>query len=67
MLTANVLETFGTLDTSRQVAILRDHQLIDTPPGDAVMGHLAGNSPERYRALVTALAYGDGQTFLEGM
>lgn len=56
MLTSQVLDTFSTLDTARQVAILTGSQLLDTPPGDAVMGRLAGSHPERFDALVTALA-----------
>lgn len=55
MLTPKILDTFATLDTARQVSILRGSQLLDTPPGDAVMGHLAGSHNARYLALVDAL------------
>lgn len=58
MLTPDTLATFASLDTSRQASILADHQLLDTDAGDAVMGHLAGVHPERYDALVVALARG---------
>lgn len=58
MLTHAILDTFSTLDTARQSDILTDWQLLDTPEGDAVMGHLAGTDPNKYSALIVALARG---------
>ena len=55
MLTPDVLRTFATLDTSRQVTIL--HRVgLETDAADKVLGHLAGNHPDRYDALRVALA-----------
>lgn len=58
MLTSDILRTFAGLDTTRQAAILVDHQILDTPTGDAVMAHIAGNAPAQYSALIVALARG---------
>ncbi len=58
MLQSDTLAVFARLDTSRQVSILTQSQTLDTPEGDAVLGHLAGNHPDEYRALVIALARG---------
>jgi hypothetical protein len=55
MLSADTLAAFAALDTARQVAVLVNHQVLDTPAGDAVMGHLAGNHPARFTALLDAL------------
>lgn len=48
------LSAFARLDTRKQVAALKRCG-IDTEAADAVLGHLAGNHPERYGALRTAL------------
>lgn len=53
-ITADVLDTFATLDTSRQVSILR-RVGIDTDCADALLGRLAGMFPERFTALSAAL------------
>ena len=58
MLQSDTLAVFASLNTSRQVNILTQSQTLDTPEGDAVLGHLAGNHPDEYRALVIALARG---------
>jgi hypothetical protein len=55
MLTPQVLDTFVTMDTGDVVRVLRDHQLLDTDAGDAVLGYMAGNHPTRYLALLSAL------------
>ena len=56
MLTPKVADVFAREDTERQVSILKGSQLLDTEVGDALMGHLAGSHPERYSALIVALA-----------
>lgn len=56
MLTPKVVDAFALEDTQRQVSILHGTQLLDTPAGDEILGHLAGSHPERYRALIVALA-----------
>lgn len=55
MLDSNVLATFAQKDTSRQVEILKRTGL-DTEAADKVLGYLAGNHVDRYRALMDAIA-----------
>lgn len=59
MLRPTDLDAFALLDTTRQHEILVKHQVLDTPAGDRVLGHLAGAHPERYTALIASLARGD--------
>lgn len=54
-LTADVLKVFANSDTSRQVQILKRVGL-ETDAADKVLGYLAGNDVERYRALMQAIA-----------
>lgn len=55
MLGARECELFATMDTSRQVNILRQTQTLDTDASDRLLGHLAGMHPARYDALRSAL------------
>lgn len=55
MLTRPILETFATQDTAVVVDTLRRTQVLDTETGDAVLGYLAGNHPERYAAVLAML------------
>lgn len=59
MLTTAILENLAQRDTAEVVDILRSRQLVDTDAGDAVLGYLAGNHPDRYRAVIVALARGE--------
>ncbi len=54
-LTVDVLKVFANSDTARQVQILRRVGL-ETDAADKVLGYLAGNHTERYRALMQAIA-----------
>lgn len=53
-LTESVLTTFARLSTRRQVDAIK-RAGIETEAADVVLGHLAGNHPDRYRALLVAL------------
>ena len=65
-LTSSVLETFALKDTSRQIEILKRTGL-DTDAADKVLGYLAGNHAERYRALMQAIARNDNVSVAEVM
>lgn len=54
-LTVDVLKVFAASDTRRQVQILQ-RVGIETDAADKVLGYLAGNDTERYRALMQAIA-----------
>lgn len=53
-LTESVLTTFARMSTRRQADAIR-RAGVDTEVTDVVLGHLAGNYPDRYRALLVAL------------
>ena len=46
-------------DAETLTAFLREHSLVDTDPGDAILGYLAGNVPDFHRAVVIRLAAGE--------
>lgn len=52
------LAAFARMDTRKQVAALKRCG-IETGAADAVLGFLAGNHPDRYRALTVALERDD--------
>lgn len=54
-LTPDVLKVFAAADTGRQVQILKRVGL-ETDAADKVLGYLAGNDSDRYRALMQAIA-----------
>jgi hypothetical protein len=41
MLTPAILDVFAERDDADIARTLREHQLLDTPPGDAVLAHLS--------------------------
>ena len=49
------LHSFAAMDTGKQVTILYQSSALETEAGDTLLGHLAGNYPERYSALMDAL------------
>lgn len=54
-LNRNVLDVVAGMDTGRIVGLLTSRQLLDTEAGDAILGHMAGNHPGEYEAVMAAL------------
>lgn len=65
-LTIDVLKTFASKDTGKQLEILRRVGL-ETDAADKVLGYLAGNEVERYRALMQAIARNEPVSIAEVM
>lgn len=54
MLTMDILSRFSLADTHRQASILKDVG-VETECADVLLGHLRGNHPERWSALLARM------------